>query len=73
MKKLVFTVLAVVAFSGVAMLGTQEVKEEVTIDFVADNCTDVYHETYKEFQDLGLEYNAAKEAFAACKESKVLN
>ena len=55
------------------MAGTQEVKEEVTIDFVADNCTDVYHETYKELQALGLEHDAAKEAFAAYKECKGLN
>ncbi len=73
MKKLLFTALAVVAFSGVTMANTVEVKEEVVIDFVEDNCTDVYHETYKEFVDLGLEEEAASEAFAAYKDCKGLN
>lgn len=73
MKKLLFTALAVVTFCGVAMANTVEVKEEVVIDFVADNCTDVYNETYKELQDLGLEHDAAIEAFAAYKDCKGLN
>lgn len=48
MKKLLFTTLAVVVFSGIAMAKTAVVKEDIEIDFAEDNCTDVYHETYKE-------------------------
>jgi hypothetical protein len=70
MKKLLFTTLAVVVFSGIAIAKTAEVKEDIKIDFAEDNCTEVYHETYKEFQDLGLEHDAAKEAFSAYKECK---
>lgn len=36
MKKLVFTALTVVAFSGVAMAGTHEVKE---VKVLSDDCT----------------------------------
>lgn len=50
-----------VAFSGAAMAENQQVAVEV----IADNCIDVYHETYKELQVLGLEEEASAEAFAA--------
>lgn len=66
MKKLVFTSLAVVVFSGVAMAENQQV-------LVEDNCSDVYHETYEEFVALGLEEEAGAEAFAAYKDCKGLN
>ncbi|MFV8345143.1 hypothetical protein [Flavobacterium sp. ZB4P13] len=39
MKKLLFTALAVVAFSGVAMAGTHEVKEVKEVEVVAEDCT----------------------------------
>lgn len=69
MKKIVFTALTLVAFSGVSMAEKQQVK----IDTIADNCTDVYHETYIEFVNLGFEEDASSEAFAAYKECKGLN
>jgi hypothetical protein len=69
MKKLVFTALAMVAFSGAVKAENQK----VVIELVADNCTEVYHETYKEFAELGLEEEAASEAFAAYKDCKGLN
>jgi hypothetical protein len=69
MKKLVFTALAVVAFSGAAMAENQQ----VLIEAVEDNCSDVHHETYKEFVALGLEEEAGAEAFAAYKDCKGLN
>lgn len=58
-----------VAFSGAAMAENKQIEIEV----LADNCTDVYHETYKEFEALGIEEEATAEAFAAYKDCKGLN
>jgi hypothetical protein len=44
MKKLVFTALAVVAFSGAAMAGTHEVKSEKKL--IGDSCDRVCHLAY---------------------------
>lgn len=71
MKKLLFTALAITAFSGAAMANTAVVQEEVIV--YDTDCTDVYHETYIEFVDLGLEEEAAAEAFAAFKDCEGLN
>ncbi|MFV8357669.1 hypothetical protein ACNQGB_15965 [Flavobacterium sp. XS1P32] len=58
-----------VAFSGAAMAENKQIEIEV----LADNCTDVYYETYKEFEALGIEEEATAEAFAAYKDCKGLN
>ena len=59
-----------VTFNVLTIANTFRVKEDIEIDFAEDNCTDVYHETYKEFQDLGLGHDASKEAFSANKDCK---
>ena len=73
MKKLLFTAFAVVAFNGVAKAETCVSAKKLTVDLLKESCTDVYHETYIEFVNLGLEEEAAGEAFAAYKDCKGLN
>lgn len=66
MKKLFFTAIALVAFSGISMANTVEFEEQI----IRVRCIDVYNETYMEFVSLGLESEAASEAWAAYKECK---
>ncbi|MDN3674891.1 hypothetical protein QWY99_17775 [Flavobacterium branchiarum] len=69
MKKLVFTALAVVAFSGVSMANTNNIESEMDSSFlVGDYCIGVYHATYIEFASQGFDYDAPGEAWAAYKE-----
>lgn len=68
MKKLVFTALSVVAFSGTIMANTINVESEADYTLYTTSCTDVYHSTYIEFVDAGLPYDAPGEAWAAYKE-----
>ncbi|KIA99992.1 MULTISPECIES: hypothetical protein [unclassified Flavobacterium] len=66
MKKLIFSALLAVAFSGPAMANT--VESDVASTFFVSNCGGVYHRTYIEFCDIGLEDDASGEAWAAYKE-----
>lgn len=70
MKKLVFTAIAVIAFSGIGMANTKEVKlvSSVTEEKELSPCAKVYLDTYQEFVDLELEGEAGAEAWAAYKD-----
>ena len=68
-KKLVFIALAVVAFSGVAMAGTEEIKE-TEILLITDPCQQVCHLSYdlarREGADHGTADKVAELAYANC-------
>ena len=46
MKRLFFTAIALVAFSGVSMAKNGEVKFKAKSNVVVSACTDIYHATY---------------------------
>ena len=61
MKKLFFTAIAIIAFSGISMAGTIQGKDEA----IVGSCMQVYVETYDAFVEAGLSSEASTEASAA--------
>ena len=75
MKKLFFSVIALVAFSGISMASVVEVKvESKSIVLVSDVCDEIAHDTYYIWVSRGfgeeLSRDKAREAKAACKQVK---
>ena len=74
MKKLLFTAIAVIAFSGVSMAETKEVKNEVEVlkiqlepnDCCVDNALDVYEFAVSEFYGGCDNINLLNELLAHC-------
>ena len=75
MKKLAFTALAMVAFSGAAMANTVEVAE-LELKFVNDPCSDVCHLAYdlaiKEGADHDTADKSADRVYGNCIASRKL-
>ena len=69
MKKLFFTAIAIIAFSGVSIAGTIQEKDEAVIG----SCMQVYAETYQDFVDAGFPGEASSEAAAAYGECLIGN
>ena len=61
MKKLFFTAIAIIAFSGVSIAGTIQEKDEA----IVRSCMQVYMETYDAFVEAGLSSEASGEASSA--------
>jgi opacity protein-like surface antigen len=66
MKKLVFTALAAVAFSGVAMANDLAVKEKAAIVLSAD-CDGIAHDTYYIWYGRGYSEQESREKARAAK------
>lgn len=72
MKKLMFTAIALVAFSGISMASTVEKKvESKSMEFVSDVCDEIAYDTYYIWVNRGfgeeLARTKAREAKADCK------
>ena len=75
MKKLMFTAIALVAFSGISMASTVEVKVKSNLMvLVGDVCDEIAYDTYYIWvsRGFGEEFSRekAREAKAACKQVK---
>ena len=75
MKKLFFTAIALIAFSGVSMASVVEVKvESKSMVFVSDICDEIAYDTYYIWVSRGfgeeLSREKAREAKEACRQVK---
>lgn len=75
MKKLMFTAIALVAFSGISMASTVEVKVESNLMvLVGDVCDEIAYDTYYIWVSRGfgeeISREKSREAKAACKKIK---